>query len=330
MAKKTETPNSLESALVEINRLFGPGSIMRMSDENVADVEVIPTGVLGLDVALGAGGLPKGRIVEIYGPFGGGKSTLALHCVAEAQKLGNRCAYIDVEYGLDPKYAGAIGVDVDSLLIAQPSNGNDAFEVIERLVATGEIGLVIVDSVAALVPRAELEGDYGDANVGLQARMMSQALRKLTGLVGKTNTILLFTNQLREKVGVIYGSPEVTPGGRALPFYASVRIDIRRAETNKTDGIAISNKTKFRIVKNRVGSPYRECFADLEFGKGFSRTGSLLDVAEATGIVIRSGAWYTYEGEQLGQGREKSKAHLEENPSLYDEIDKRVREQIDG
>jgi recombination protein RecA len=322
-AKKAHA--TLDEALADIRQAFGDGSIMLMGENRSVDVEVIPTGIMSLDQALGVGGLPRGRIIELYGPESGGKSTLALHVVAAAQELGGTCAYIDAEHSLDPLYAKALGVDIDAMYLSQPDNGEQGLEILNRLVATGEVDVVVVDSVAALVPRAEIEGEMGDAHVGLHSRLMSQALRKLTGVIGKTGTVVIFINQIRMKIGVIYGSPETTPGGRALPFYASVRLDIRRIETQKnSDGEAVSNRTRVKVVKNKVAAPYKIAEFDLVFGFGVSKTGSVLDVAIETGVVQKSGAWITYEGEQLGQGRLKAIAHLDEHPDVVKEITARI------
>jgi recombination protein RecA len=291
-------------------------------------IESIPTGALSLDLALGIGGLPRGRVVEIYGPESSGKSTLALHVVAEAQRNGGICAYIDAEHAMDPVYARAIGVDIDELLISQPDTGEQALEIAEMLIRSGAIDVVVIDSVAALTPRAEIEGDMGDSHVGLQARLMSQALRKLTGTLNKTGTILIFINQLREKIGVVYGSPEVTPGGKALKFYASVRLDIRRVETIKDGGEMTGSRTKVKVVKNKCAPPFRVAEFDIMYGTGISREGSILDVAVDLGIVKKSGAWYTYEGEQLGQGRENAKQFLRDSTELVVEIDDRIRQEF--
>lgn len=329
MSAKAAVDASLEATLDEIAKIYGAGVISWM-DQEKNKVEVIPTGVLTLDYKLGAGGLPRGRIATLYGPEGGGKSTLLMHLIAEEQKIGGTCAFIDMEYGMDPLYASAIGVDIPKTLIAQPDNGNDAFTIIDKLVETGKVSLIGVDSATAMVPRAEMEGDYGDANVGLQPRMFSQAMRKLVGKVGRKNVCLVFTAQVREKIGQLYGNPEtLSGGGRALPFYSSVLIEIRRAgQPDQMGGIAVSNDVRFNIKKNRVGKPYQEAHADILYGEGFSRTGALLDMAVDLEIVQKSGSWYTYEGQQLGQGRANSKAFLAEDQITYDEIDKRVRESL--
>jgi recombination protein RecA len=323
-----ERDKALEMAMSQIDKHFGKGSVMRMGDKAHVDVGAVPTGALALDLAPGIGGLPRGRIVEIYGPESSGKSTLAMHVVAEAQRNGGIAAYIDAEHAMDPVYAKAIGVNVDELLISQPDTGEQALEIADMLIRSGALDVLVVDSVAALTPRAEIEGEMGDSHVGLQARLMSQALRKLTGTLNKTNTIAIFINQLREKIGVMYGSPEVTPGGRALKFYSSVRLDIRRIEAIKDGAEVIGNRTRVKVVKNKVSSPFRQAEFDIMFGKGISREGSLLDVGVDLGLVKKSGAWYTYDGEQLGQGRENAKAFLVENPEIMVEISERIRQQV--
>jgi recombination protein RecA len=323
-----EHDKALGAALSQIEKQFGKGSIMRMGETAHMAIEAIPTGALSLDLALGIGGLPRGRIVEIYGPESSGKSTLAMHVVAEAQRNGGICAYIDAEHAMDPIYAKAIGVNVDDLLISQPDTGEQALEISDMLIRSGALDVLVIDSVAALTPRAELDGEMGDTHVGLQARLMSQALRKLTGTLSKSRTIAVFINQLREKVGVIYGSPEITPGGRALKFYASIRIDIRRIEQIKDGAEIVGNRTRAKVVKNKCGAPFKQAEFDIMYGKGISREGSLLDVAVDLGFVKKSGAWFTYEGEQLGQGRENVKQFLIENPQLMAEVDERVRERL--
>jgi recombination protein RecA len=315
---------SLDMALGQIEKSFGKGSIMKMGEKGTMVIETVPTGALALDIALGVGGLPRGRVVELYGPESSGKSTLAMHVVAEAQRNGGICAYIDAEHAMDPVYAKAIGVDIDELLISQPDTGEQALEIADMLIRSGALDVVVVDSVAALTPRAELEGDMGDAHVGLQARLMSQALRKLTANLNRSKTICLFINQLREKIGVMFGSPETTPGGRALKFYSSVRLDIRRIESIKDGVEVIGNRTRVKVVKNKVAPPFRQAEFDIVYGKGVSREGSLIDVGVDLGIVKKSGAWYTYEGEQLGQGRENAKAFLAENPELMVEISDKI------
>jgi recombination protein RecA len=323
-----EHEKALGVALSQIEKQFGKGSIMRMGETVHMNIEAIPTGALSLDLALGIGGLPRGRIVEIYGPESSGKSTLAMHVVAEAQRNGGICAYVDAEHAMDPVYARAIGVNVDDLLISQPDTGEQALEISDMLIRSGALDVLVIDSVAALTPRAELDGEMGDTHVGLQARLMSQALRKLTGTLSKSRTIAVFINQLREKVGVIYGSPEVTPGGRALKFYSSIRLDIRRIEQIKDGADIIGNRTRVKVVKNKCGAPFKQAEFDIMYGQGISREGSLLDVAVDLGFVKKSGAWFTYEGEQLGQGRENVKQFLIENPQLMAEIDQRVRERL--
>jgi len=330
MAQQDDRTKALDMALGQIEKQFGKGSIMRMGDKTSMDIEVISTGALSLDLALGVGGLPRGRIVEIYGPESSGKTTLATHVVAEAQRNGGACAYIDAEHAMDPVYAAAIGVNIDDLLISQPDTGEQALEITDMLIRSGALDVIVIDSVAALTPRAEIEGEMGDTHVGLQARLMSQALRKITGNLSKSNTICIFINQLREKIGVIYGSPEVTPGGRALKFYSSVRIDIRRIESIKDGTEIVGNRTRAKVAKNKVGSPFKQAEFDIMYGKGISREGSLLDVAVDLGFVKKAGAWFTYEGEQLGQGRENVKTFLTENPQLMAEIDQRVREHLAG
>jgi recombination protein RecA len=323
-----ERDKALEMALGQIEKQFGKGAIMRMGESTHMQVEAISTGALSLDLALGIGGLPRGRVVELFGPESSGKSTLAMHVVAESQRNGGICAYIDAEHAMDPNYAKAIGVNVDDLLISQPDTGEQALEITDMLIRSGALDVVVIDSVAALTPRAEIEGEMGDAHVGLQARLMSQALRKLTGTISKSNTIAIFINQLREKVGVLFGSPEVTPGGRALKFYSSVRLDIRRIESIKDGAEVIGNRTRVKVVKNKIAPPFKQCEFDIMFAKGISREGSLLDVATDLGIVRKSGAWYTYEGEQIGQGRENAKVFLAENLELMIEISERVRQKV--
>ena len=315
---------SLDMALAQIDKQFGKGSIMKMGDTTTMSIESVSTGALPLDLALGIGGLPRGRVTEIYGPESSGKSTLAMHVVAEAQRNGGVCAYIDAEHAMDPVYAKAIGVDIDQLLISQPDTGEQALEIADMLVRSGAIDVVVIDSVAALTPRAEIEGDMGDSHVGLQARLMSQALRKLTGNLNKTKTIAIFINQLREKIGVMFGSPETTPGGRALKFYSSVRLDIRRIESLKDGAEVVGNRTRVKVVKNKVSPPFRQAEFDIMYGKGISREGALLDMAVDLGVVTKSGAWFTYEGEQLGQGRENAKTFLAENPEIMMEVSDKV------
>ncbi len=319
-----EKNKALDMALGSIEKQFGKGAVMKMGDKTELSIATVPTGALALDLALGVGGLPRGRVVEIYGPESSGKSTLAMHVVAEAQRNGGVCAYIDAEHAMDPVYARAIGVDVDELLISQPDTGEQALEIADILVRSGGVDVIVVDSVAALTPRAEIEGEMGDTHVGLQARLMSQALRKITGNLNKTDTICIFINQLREKIGVMFGSPETTPGGRALKFYSSVRLDIRRIESLKDGAEVVGNRTRVKVVKNKVAPPFRQAEFDIMYGKGISREGSLLDIAVDKDIVKKSGAWYTYEGEQIGQGRENVKNFLIDNPDLVMEIQDRV------
>jgi recombination protein RecA len=323
-----EKEKSLDAALGQIEKQFGKGAIMRMGDNLSMNIESISTGAMSLDLALGIGGLPRGRVVEIYGPESSGKSTLALHVVAEAQRNGGTCAYIDAEHAMDPVYARAIGVDIDELLISQPDTGEQALEIADMLIRSGSIDVLVIDSVAALTPRAEIEGEMGDSHVGLQARLMSQALRKITGTLSKSQTIAIFINQLREKIGVIYGSPEVTPGGRALKFYSSVRLDIRRVESIKDGTDIVGNRTKVKVVKNKCAAPFRVAEFDIMYGEGISREGSILDVAVDLGLVKKSGAWFTYEGEQLGQGRENAKEFLRSTPELAIELDQRIRQAV--
>jgi len=319
---------ALAMAMGQIEKQYGKGSVMKMGEKGSMAVEVVSTGSIALDLALGVGGLPRGRVTEIYGPESSGKSTLAMHVVAEAQRNGGICAYIDAEHAMDPVYAARIGVDVDELLISQPDTGEQALEITDMLVRSGAIDVIVIDSVAALTPRAEIEGEMGDSHVGLQARLMSQALRKLTANLNKTHTVCIFINQLREKIGVMFGSPETTPGGRALKFYSSVRIDIRRIEAIKDGVEVVGNRTRTKVVKNKVAPPFRQAEFDIMYGLGISREGSMLDVGVDLGLIKKSGAWYTYEGEQLGQGRENAKAFLQDNPEIMVEISERVREQV--
>ena len=319
---------ALDTALAQIEKQFGKGAVMRLGQEDALQVEAIPTGSLSLDLALGIGGLPRGRIVEIYGPESSGKTTLALHCIAEGQKNGGTAAFIDVEHALDPVYARALGVDVDALLVSQPDTGEQALEITEALVRSGAIDVIVVDSVAALVPRAEIEGEMGDSHVGLQARLMSQALRKLAGAISKSNCVAIFINQLREKVGVIYGSPEVTPGGRALKFYSSVRIDIRRTETLKNGTEQIGSRTRAKGVKNKVAPPFREAEFDVMYGRGISREGELLDLAVKLDVVQKGGSWFSYGETRLGQGRDNVKEFLLANKEIYDKIEEEVKANV--
>lgn len=321
---------ALDHVLSDIQKKYGAGAVMKLGEVPDIDVDVIPTGSLSLDLALGIGGLPKGRVVEIYGPESSGKTTTTLHCVAEAQKLGGICAFIDAEHALDPVYAKNIGVDVDNLYISQPDSGEQALEIAEQMIRSGSIDLVVIDSVAALVPKAEIDGDMGDSHIGLQARLMSQALRKLTPIVAKSNCIVIFTNQIREKVGVMFGNPETTTGGRALKFYASVRLEVRRVESIKGQGgDVVGNKTKVKVVKNKVAPPFKEAFFDIMFGQGIDKTGEILDKAAELDIIKKSGAWYALSnGDKIGQGRENAKTYLKENPETAAEIEKLVWEQL--
>ncbi len=319
---------ALDLAMAGIEKQYGKGAVMKMGDKTSMEIDVVSTGALSLDIALGIGGLPRGRVTEIFGPESSGKSTLAMHVVAEAQRNGGICAYVDAEHAMDPIYARAIGVNVDELLISQPDTGEQALEITDMLIRSGAIDVIVIDSVAALTPRAEIEGEMGDTHVGLQARLMSQALRKLTGSLSKSNTIAIFINQLREKIGVMFGSPETTPGGRALKFYSSIRLDIRRIESIKDGAEVVGNRTRVKVVKNKCSAPFKQAEFDITYGKGISREGSLLDIGVDLGIVKKSGAWYTYEGEQLGQGRENAKGFLLENVELMVEIDDRVRRNV--
>ena len=324
---------ALDAAISQIEKQYGKGSIMKLGDNSAhMNVETIPTGSLSLDIALGLGGLPKGRIIEIYGPESSGKTTVALHAVAEVQKRGGIAGFIDAEHALDPAYAKNIGVNIDELYISQPDCGEQALEITETMVRSGAVDIVIVDSVAALVPKAEIDGDMGDSHVGLQARLMSQALRKLTAVISKSNCIVIFINQLREKVGVMFGNPETTTGGRALKFYSSVRMDVRRIESLKQAGEVVVNRTRVKIVKNKVAPPFKEAEFDIMFGKGISKEGDILDLAADCGIIVKSGAWYAYNGDKIGQGRENAKTYLRENPLVCEEVEAKVREkfQLDG
>jgi recombination protein RecA len=319
---------ALGIALAQIEKNYGKGSIMRLGDEGRAPVEVIPTGSIALDVALGIGGLPRGRVVEIYGPESSGKTTVTLHAVASVQAAGGIAAFIDAEHALDPEYAKALGVDTDSLLVSQPDTGEQALEIADMLIRSGAIDLVVVDSVAALVPRAEIEGEMGDSHVGLQARLMSQALRKIAGALSNTNTTMIFINQLREKIGVMFGSPETTTGGKALKFYASVRLDIRRIEALKDGTDVVGNRTRVKVVKNKMAPPFKQAEFDIIYGQGISREGSLIDVGVEQGLIRKAGAWYTYDGEQLGQGKENVRTFLRENPDIANEVEKRIKEKL--
>ncbi len=320
-----EKQKALEAALGQIEKQFGKGSVMKLGEFKAMNVEAIPTGALSLDIALGIGGIPKGRIIEVYGPESSGKTTLALHMIAEAQKLGGEAAFIDAEHALDPVYAKHLGVDIDNLIVSQPDTGEQALEIAEALVRSGAIDIIVVDSVAALVPKAEIDGDMGDAHVGLQARLMSQALRKLAGVINKSNSVIVFINQLREKVGVMFGNPETTPGGRALKFYASVRLDIRKIENIKQDGEVVGNRVRVKVVKNKVAPPFREAEFDIVYGKGISKSGNILDLGINLGLVEKSGSWFGYNGTRIGQGRENAKKYLEENPEVMKEIEEKIR-----
>ncbi|BDZ66083.1 recombinase RecA [Agromyces mangrovi Wang et al. 2018] len=324
MPSPADREKALETALAQIDRQFGKGSVMRLGSEERAPVEIIPTGSIALDVALGVGGLPRGRIIEIYGPESSGKTTLTLHAIANVQRAGGIAAFIDAEHALDPDYAKKLGVDIDSLLVSQPDTGEQALEIADMLIRSGSIDLVVIDSVAALVPRAEIEGEMGDSHVGLQARLMSQALRKITGGLNQTKTTAIFINQLREKIGVFFGSPETTAGGKALKFYASVRLDIRRIETLKDGGDAVGNRTRVKVVKNKMAPPFKQAEFDILYGVGISREGSLIDYGVDQGIVKKSGAWYTYDGDQLGQGKENARNFLIKNPDIAEEIEQKI------
>jgi recombination protein RecA len=328
MAQAADRTKSLDTALAQIERQFGKGSVMRLGDETRAPVEVIPTGSVALDIALGIGGLPRGRVVEIYGPESSGKTTVALHAVANAQKAGGVAAFIDAEHALDPEYAKKLGVDTDSLLVSQPDTGEQALEIADMLIRSGAIDIIVIDSVAALVPRAEIEGEMGDSHVGLQARLMSQALRKITGALSQSKTTAIFINQLREKIGVMFGSPETTTGGKALKFYASIRLDVRRIETLKDGSDPVGNRTRVKVVKNKMAAPFKQAEFDILYGQGISREGGLIDMGVEQGFVRKSGAWYTYEGDQLGQGKENARAFLKDNPDLADEIEKKIKEKL--
>jgi recombination protein RecA len=328
MAPAADRDKALDAALAQIDRQFGKGSVMRLGDDVRAPIEVIPTGSIALDIALGIGGLPRGRVVEIYGPESSGKTTVALHAIANAQKAGGIAAFIDAEHALDPDYARKLGVDTDALLVSQPDTGEQALEIADMLIRSNALDIIVIDSVAALVPRAEIEGEMGDSHVGLQARLMSQALRKLTGALHNSKTTAIFINQLREKIGVMFGSPETTSGGKALKFYASVRLDVRRIETLKDGQEAVGNRVRVKVVKNKVSPPFRQAEMDLMFGSGISREGGLIDVGVEQGFVRKAGAWYTYDGDQLGQGKENARAFLRDNPDLTDELEKRIKEKL--
>ena len=324
-----EKKKALEVALSQIEKQFGKGSVMKLGEYKAMNVEAIPTGALGLDIALGIGGVPRGRIIEIFGPESSGKTTLALHIIAEAQKMNGEAAFIDAEHALDPVYAKHLGVDIDNLIVSQPDTGEQALEITESLVRSGALDVIVVDSVAALVPKAEIDGDMGDSHVGLQARLMSQALRKLAGAINKSKTVIIFINQLREKIGVMFGNPETTTGGRALKFYASVRLDIRKIENIKQDGEVIGNRARVKVIKNKVAPPFREAEFDIVYGKGISKEGNILDMAVNLDIIEKSGSWFSYNGEKIGQGRENVKQYLHNNPEVMEEVEKKVRDNFE-
>ena len=326
MEENLEKRKALEVAMSQIEKQFGKGSVMKLGEFKAMEVEAIPTGALSLDIALGIGGVPRGRIVEVFGPESSGKTTLALHIIAEAQKMGGEAAFIDAEHALDPVYAKKLGVDIDNLIVSQPDTGEQALEITEALVRSGALDVIVVDSVAALVPKAEIDGEMGDSHMGLQARLMSQALRKLAGAINKSKTVLLFINQLREKIGVMFGNPETTTGGRALKFYASVRMDIRKIEMMKQDGQVVGNRVRVKVIKNKVAPPFREAEFDILYGKGISKVGNILDMAVNLDIVEKSGAWFSYNGQRISQGRENAKRYLEEHPDTMNEIEKKVRD----
>ena len=323
---KSTNDKTLDQVLADIEKQFGKGAVMKLGDHPNSHIDVIPSGSISLDIALGLGGYPKGRIIEIYGPESSGKTTFALHAIAEAQKLGGRVAFIDAEHSLDPKYAANLGVNIEELLLSQPDNGEQALEICEALVRSGAISVIVIDSVAALVPQAEIEGEMGDSHVGLQARLMSQALRKLSEVISKTNTIAIFINQLREKVGVLFGNPETTPGGRALKFYSSIRLEIRRAEQIKNGDSIVGNKTNIKVVKNKMAPPFKSCTVDITYGHGVSKEGEIIDLASDANIIEKTGAWYSYKGEKLGQGKENVKELLKKNSDLYKELEAKVRD----
>lgn len=326
MGENTEKKKALEMAMSQIEKQFGKGSVMKLGEFKAMEIEAIPTGALSLDIALGIGGVPRGRIIEVYGPESSGKTTLALHVVAEAQKMGGEAAFIDAEHALDPIYAKKLGVDIDNLIVSQPDTGEQALEITESLVRSGALDVIVVDSVAALVPKAEIDGDMGDSHMGLQARLMSQALRKLAGALNKTKTVLIFINQLREKIGVMFGNPETTTGGRALKFYASVRMDIRKIENIKQDGEVKGSRARVKVIKNKVAPPFREAEFDIMYGEGISKVGNVLDMAVNLDIIEKAGSWFSYNGEKVGQGRENVKKYLQENPDILDEVEKKVRD----
>ena len=326
---KQSGDKTLDQVLLDIEKQFGKGSVMKLGENEHREIDTISSGSLSLDIALGIGGYPKGRIIEIFGPESSGKTTFALHAIAEAQKLGGRVAFIDAEHALDPTYAAKIGVNINELLLSQPDNGEQALEICEALVRSGAISVIVIDSVAALVPQAEIEGEMGDSHVGLQARLMSQALRKLSGAINKTNTIAIFINQLREKVGVMFGNPETTPGGRALKFYSSIRLDIRRSEQIKDGNNIIGNKTAIKVVKNKMAPPFKSCNVDIMYGEGVSKEGEIVDLGSEAAIIEKSGAWYAYNGEKIGQGKENAKEYLKNNPKIRDEIENKIREHFE-
>ena len=325
MAENTEKTKALEAAMSQIEKQFGKGSVMKLGEFKAMEIEAIPTGALSLDMALGIGGVPRGRIIEVFGPESSGKTTLALHVVAEAQKMGGEAAFIDAEHALDPVYAKKLGVDIDNLIVSQPDTGEQALEITESLIRSGALDVIVVDSVAALVPKAEIDGDMGDSHMGLQARLMSQALRKLAGAINKTKTVLIFINQLREKIGVMFGNPETTTGGRALKFYASVRLDIRKIENIKQDGEVKGNRVRVKVIKNKVAPPFREAEFDIVYGEGISKAGNILDMAVNMDIIEKSGSWFSYDGNRIGQGRENVKKYLKENPEILADVEQKVR-----
>ena len=329
MAKSVTNDKTLDQVLLDIEKQFGKGAVMKLGEREHQKIDTIPSGSISLDIALGIGGYPKGRIIEIFGPESSGKTTFALHAIAEAQKKGGRAAFIDAEHALDPIYASKLGVNINDLLLSQPDNGEQALEICEALVRSGAISIIVVDSVAALVPQAEIEGEMGDSHVGLQARLMSQALRKLSGIVNKTNTVVIFINQLREKVGVMFGNPEVTPGGRALKFYSSIRLEIRKGEQIKLGSDAIGNRTNIKVVKNKMAPPFKACSVDIVYGEGVSITGEIVDLGVEAGVLDKSGAWYSYNGDKVGQGKENVKEWLKNNPKMKEEIEKKVRAYFD-
>ena len=325
MAENTEKKKALEAAMSQIEKQFGKGSVMKLGEFKAMEIEAIPTGALSLDMALGIGGVPRGRIIEVFGPESSGKTTLALHVVAEAQKMGGEAAFIDAEHALDPVYAKKLGVDIDNLIVSQPDTGEQALEITESLIRSGALDVIVVDSVAALVPKAEIDGDMGDSHMGLQARLMSQALRKLAGAINRSKTVLIFINQLREKVGIMFGNPETTTGGRALKYYSSVRLDIRKIENIKQDGEVVGNRARVKVVKNKVAPPFREAEFDIVYGKGISKEGNIFDMAVNLDIVEKSGSWFSYNGERIGQGREKVKKYMKEHPEMMAEIEEKIR-----